>query len=231
MPNTGTEDSEPIGRLDRLAEFENLEGSALDNIYDHPVAVDDWVAFPVRVLQSSPGPCKLGLSLSTDMIWKENDAGLYEDFFTRRCNAYGETEAASLRFRSLRCGLGIFPTGEAALRKLTDLAFLEKIHIMHTSPSFPVPALGGCPQALVYYEGDVERCRLAWITPPSFATFRWDLFGFWRASRTAPLLVSLPSHAIITGHQSRFSTLERSLTIAHSCGCTNELVDIPVKKV
>ena len=129
------------------------------------MAVDDWLSLIVGVLRRSPNLCKLSLSFSTELTGNISNKPLYDNFLTRLCHAYGEEDTMPLQPRSLHCGLGMYPTDEAAIRKLTDLAFLEEVYVdsrnIVSKPSRLTVLLSsqtGLPQiSLDSQEGDAER--------------------------------------------------------------------------
>jgi hypothetical protein len=59
----------------------------------------------------------------------------FEGFFDQLCDEYGETGAAPLRLRSLLLGTAVYPHKLDSLTKLTDLRFLEEVHILNTGVS------------------------------------------------------------------------------------------------
>jgi hypothetical protein len=113
----------------KLADFSGLQELTLDNLYEE---LPWWRSQIVEVLKNSPSLQKLKLSLATETLFRYADLGErfdFEDFFDRLCDEYAETGAAPLRLLSLHLGTAVYPYKADSPKKLTDLRFLEEVHI------------------------------------------------------------------------------------------------------
>lgn len=133
-----------LGDLDELV-IENMFGD-----------LPQWERQIAQLLVKSPRLRKLGLSVSPETghityeDWYPNDL---EDFFKRVCEQYAGMGAPPLRLRSINCGACIYPTMAGPLERLTDLAYVEEVHLRNEEIFH-----GG--QTVVYmYDSDFE-CRI-----------------------------------------------------------------------
>ena len=112
-----------------LTVFSGLEELTLDYLYEE---LPWWRSQIVQVLKNSPGLRKLKMSLSVQTIARhhyEEEREKFESFFDDLCVEYGEAAAAPLRLRSLHLGTAVYPYEIGSLKSLTDLAFLEEVHV------------------------------------------------------------------------------------------------------
>jgi hypothetical protein len=112
-----------------LTVFSGLEELTLDDLYEE---LPWWRSHIVQVLKNSPGLRKLKMSLSTLTVARhhhEEEREKFANFFDELCVEYGEAAAAPLRLRSLHLGTGVYPYAIGCLKSLTDLAFLEEVHV------------------------------------------------------------------------------------------------------
>lgn len=112
-----------------LTVFSGLEELTLLGLYNE---LPWWRSQIVQVLKRSPRLRMLALSLSVKTVDRyvlNNENGMFRDFFDQLCDDYGETGAAPLRLRSLRFNMAMFPSKVDSVKRLTDLSFLEKVHI------------------------------------------------------------------------------------------------------
>ncbi|KAK3296500.1 uncharacterized protein B0H64DRAFT_374578 [Chaetomium fimeti] len=112
-----------------LTVFSCLEELTLNNLYEE---LPWWRAQLALVFRNSPRLQMLTLSLANQTLEHYNTKGerdKFEGFFDQLCDDYGETEASPLRLRKLHLGNAVYPYRLASLRKLTDLRFLEDVHV------------------------------------------------------------------------------------------------------
>lgn len=122
---------EVYGRPD-LTVFRGLEELTLENLGEE---LPWWRETIVEVLKNSPELKKLGLSLSTSAIGtaaRYGERETFDGFFSDLCYDFWAAGAPPLRLRSLRCGTAIIPDGAESLQSLTDLSYLEEVHIENT---------------------------------------------------------------------------------------------------
>jgi hypothetical protein len=128
--------------------------------------VKEWKSQVVRVLRNAPNLHTLSLSVSkavfVDRSHDESDDasdddesawadGTFKHVFDDICKQYEDTGAAPLRLTSLRCGTAACPFDKAALMKLTDLSYLEQVHIQNEDVY-----MHGIPYLTVYADVDDE---------------------------------------------------------------------------
>lgn len=157
------QEAREIVRDQNFSAFTDLEELAIYNIYDDPYR---WRRHLVKILKNSPRLCKLGLSISAETIARFHLRGhheAYTDFFDHFCNEYGRSAASPLQLQSLKCGTGIWPKSAASLRKLTDLFYLQEVHIENES----VQGDGGI--YLYLYDDDEEESGIVFDTLLSYA--------------------------------------------------------------
>ncbi|KAK1833507.1 hypothetical protein QBC39DRAFT_47724 [Podospora conica] len=119
---------EIYGRPD-LTVFRGLEELTLDNLCEE---LPWWRETIVEVLKNSPELKKLGLSLSVATIGKAARYGerdTFDGFFYDVCNDFCAAGAPPLHLQSLKCGTAIIPDDAESLQSLTDLTYLEEVHI------------------------------------------------------------------------------------------------------
>lgn len=122
---------EVYGRPD-LTGFRGLEELTLDNLCEE---LPWWREIIVEVLKNSPELKKLGLSLSTSAIGtaaRYGERETFDGFFSDLCGEFWAAGAPPLRLRSLKCGTAIIPDDAESLQSLTDLSYLEEVHIENT---------------------------------------------------------------------------------------------------
>ncbi|KAH6839570.1 hypothetical protein B0I37DRAFT_408969 [Chaetomium sp. MPI-CAGE-AT-0009] len=112
-----------------LTVFSCLEELTLNNLYEE---LPWWRAQLALVLRNSPRLRKLRLSIANQTLEHYNARGereKFDGFFDQLCDDYGETGASPLRLRSLHLGNAVYPYKIASLQRLTDLNFLEEVHV------------------------------------------------------------------------------------------------------
>ncbi|KAK1757006.1 hypothetical protein QBC47DRAFT_342008 [Echria macrotheca] len=112
--------------------FTRLHELTLTNMYGD---LRRWKRLIVKILRNSPGLTKLSLSLSDYAVERSYHDGRLDDyveFFTSLCDEYAQPNTPPLKLRSLECGTAIYPDDLDALEKLTDLSYLEEVHIDNT---------------------------------------------------------------------------------------------------
>ena len=112
-----------------MAVFSGLEELTLENLYEE---LPWWRAQIFQVLKNSPGLQELKLSLSTKTLARyhhNEEREKYDTFFDKLCGEYGDAVAAPLRLRSLHLGTAVYPFDTGCLVALTDLKFLEEVHV------------------------------------------------------------------------------------------------------
>lgn len=153
-PRRGNGEIPQLYRNPDVTMFQRLEELSLENLYHD---LDWWKANVVRVLKNSPGLKKLHLSLSKDSFrqWvSQSLSEAYRDFFDSVCNQYGATSALPLRLESLICGSLVYPRNITSLKRLTELPYLEEVHITNRiEPGFGDEAHSAEaePEGIVYY--------------------------------------------------------------------------------
>ncbi|KXX73705.1 hypothetical protein MMYC01_203743 [Madurella mycetomatis] len=121
----------PYRRLD-LSVFRDLAVLELENVCDD---LGWWRSNLVKVCYNATGLQRLHLSISKDAIYRHDwhrTRQAYVGFMDRLCDEVGATGASPLRLRSLTLGFGTCPSSSTSARKLTDLTFLEEVHIDNT---------------------------------------------------------------------------------------------------
>ena len=139
---------EVYGRPD-LTVFCGLEELTLDNLCEE---LPWWRDTIVELLKNSPELKKLGLSLSAATIGtaaRYDEGDTFNGFFFHLCNDFWAAGAPPLRLRSLKCGTGIIPDDAESLQWLTDLKYLEEVHIENTGVFHYIDAIS-------MYDGDEE---------------------------------------------------------------------------
>ncbi|KAH6627383.1 hypothetical protein F5144DRAFT_575675 [Chaetomium tenue] len=112
-----------------LTVFSCLEELTLNNLHEE---LPWWRAQVAQVLRNSPRLRALELSLADQTLEhynKRNEREKFEGFFDQLCDDYGKTGAVPLRLRSLHLGNAVYPYSLDSLQRLTDLHFLERVHI------------------------------------------------------------------------------------------------------
>jgi hypothetical protein len=112
-----------------LSPFRGLRSLTLKQLDDDLLR---WRQHIAGVLVHSPDLRALDLSLSAFAInnaFRHNEPHRYTGFFNRLCNHYAAAGGKPLQLSCLRCGHAIYPTSQASLAKLTDLAYLEEVYI------------------------------------------------------------------------------------------------------
>jgi hypothetical protein len=104
-----------------------------------------WTQQVAKVLGNSPNLRKLGLRitprLSTAMMARLGNITDWIRCFSSLCNMYAEAGAPPLKLRSLKCSTAMYPMELGPLEKLTDLAYLEEVHIDNASFYGPMTQL------------------------------------------------------------------------------------------
>ncbi|KAK1759826.1 hypothetical protein QBC47DRAFT_116634 [Echria macrotheca] len=110
-----------------ITPFRNLECLALNGLWDD---LTSWKSQLVHVLMNSPNLRVLRLSLLGDTLVRLGEANrsVYQHFFDRLCDSYGESGGAPLKLTSLSFGLGMCPHDESSLAKLVDVSGLHDVH-------------------------------------------------------------------------------------------------------
>lgn len=112
-----------------LTVFSCLEELTLNNLHEELPWWRDQLA---QVLRNSPHLQMLELSLANQTLEhynNRNEREKFENFFDQLCDDYGKTGAAPLRLQSLHLGNAVYPYSFDSLQRLSDLRFLEQVHI------------------------------------------------------------------------------------------------------
>jgi hypothetical protein len=112
-----------------VAVFSDLTELTLNELYDD---LPWWKSQITRVLNNSPRLSRLQLSISRRTLYRyhaDGESEAFDRFFDQLCDNHGESGAPPLHLRSLHLGTAVYPTRLPSLQKLTDLRFLEEVHI------------------------------------------------------------------------------------------------------
>jgi hypothetical protein len=109
--------------------FSNLDELTQNELYDD---LQWWKSQIAQALKKSPKLGKLQLSISRRTLYRyhaDGERGVYDYVFDQLCDKYRETGTAPLRLRSLQLGTAVCPFRLRSLKNLTDLSFLEEVHV------------------------------------------------------------------------------------------------------
>ncbi|KAK3337621.1 hypothetical protein B0T19DRAFT_413191 [Cercophora scortea] len=123
-------------RLQDLSQFRHLHHLTLENLYDD---LGSWNLQITKLLANSPNLQTLALSISPSYPCRpdyfiQERAIDYIGFFNRLCENYANTASPPLRLSRLSFSLGISPESVTDLLQLTDLAYLNNVHIHNDGP-------------------------------------------------------------------------------------------------
>lgn len=161
-----------------LTVFSGLEALTLENLYEE---LPWWRAQIIQVLKNSSDLQELRLSLSPKTLARYDaleELPKFDAFFDELCFDYGDAVPEPLRLRSLNCGTAVHPFEFGGLTTLTDLEYLEEIHLENRGVwegSLIVPM----------YDGDESGCLLALdvlcapnLRRVSFANYQRDIHEY-----------------------------------------------------
>ncbi|KAK4033148.1 hypothetical protein C8A01DRAFT_40403 [Parachaetomium inaequale] len=136
----------------RLNSFPGRDVSAFTGLEELTVTYvhrerEGWTQQVAKVLGNSPNLRKLGLHItprtSTATTARFGSIIDWMRCFNNLCKMYAEAGAPPLKLRSLKCGTAMYPTELGPLEKLTDLAYLEEVHLDNASFYGPIAHLIG----------------------------------------------------------------------------------------
>ncbi|KAK3991430.1 hypothetical protein QBC44DRAFT_367881 [Cladorrhinum sp. PSN332] len=110
-------------------QFRNLQYLTLDSM-DHQI--DGWMRAIVRILSVSPQLRGLALSIAASALVWCLDNGKQEQctrFLDKLCDSYAEAGGQPLKLKTLLCGQAVIPRSHESLVKLSDLEYLQELHI------------------------------------------------------------------------------------------------------